>query len=247
MQAFNSPHACPAAGSGTLFSPSATTHDKENRPMQSRVRNWVLTAAVAALALSPVASAQEAPRADATAPVVKPRVRGTIVQVDGNTLTVKAANDALLNVHLNNNAKVVAIVRASLTDIKPGSFIGTTAVPQPDGTLRAVEVHIFPESMRGTGEGHRAWDLGPRSTMSIGTVATAVEKVEGHTLTIKYRDGEKTVVVAPDTAIVSYVPADRTELKANAKVFIGAATQNADGSLETDRVNVGRDGVTPPM
>jgi hypothetical protein len=215
--------------------------------MRSRARKWVLTAAMATLALSPVASAQEASRADAAAPVVKPRVRGTIVQVDGNTLTVKAANNALLNVHLNNNVKVVAIVSASLTDIKPGSFIGTTAVPQSDGTLRAVEVHIFPESMRGTGEGHRAWDLGPRSTMTNGTVATAVEKVEGHTLTIKYRDGEKTVVVTPDTAIVSYVPADRTELKTNAKVFIGAATQNADGSLETDWVNVGRDGVTPPM
>jgi hypothetical protein len=215
--------------------------------MQSNVTKWVLAAALATLALSPVASAQEAPRADAGAPVAKPRVRGTIVQVEGNTLTVKAANGALLNVHLNNNAKVVAIVGASLTDIKPGSFIGTTAVPQSDGTLRAVEVHIFPESMRGTGEGHRAWDLGPRSTMTNGTVATAVEKVEGHTLTIKYRDGEKMVVVTPDTAVVSYVPADRTELKANAKVFIGAATQNPDGSLETDRVNVGRDGVTPPM
>jgi hypothetical protein len=215
--------------------------------MQSNVRKWVLFAALATLVLSPLASAQEAPRAGATAPAVKPRVRGTIVQVDGNTLTVKAANGALLNIHLNNNAKVVAIVGASLTDIKPGTFVGTTAVPQPGGTLRAVEVHIFPESMRGTGEGHRAWDLGPSSTMTNGTVATAVEKVEGHTLTIKYRDGEKAVVVTPDTAIVSYVPADRTELKANAKVFISAATQNADGSLETDRVNVGRDGLTPPM
>jgi hypothetical protein len=215
--------------------------------MQSNLRKWVLTAALSSLAWSPVASAQQAPHADAGAPVVKPRVRGTIVQVDGNALTVKAANGALLNVHLNNNAKIVAIVGASLTDIKPGSFIGTTAVPQSGGGLRAVEVHIFPESMRGTGEGHRAWDLGPSSTMTNGTVATAVEKVEGHTLTIKYRDGEKTVVVTPDTAIVSYVPADRTELKANAKVFISAATQNTDGSLETDRVNVGRDGLTPPM
>jgi hypothetical protein len=216
--------------------------------MQSNVRKWLLAAALATLALSPVAFAQETPRAGATPPVVvKPRVRGTIVQVDGGTLTVKAMNGAVLNVHLNDNAKVVAIVAASLTDIKPGSFVGTTAVPQPGGTLRATEVHIFPESMRGTGEGHRAWDLGPTSTMTNGTVALAVQKIEGHTLTIKYKDGEKTVVVTPDTAIVSYVLADRSELKANAKVFIGAATQNADGSLETDRVNVGRDGLTPPM
>jgi hypothetical protein len=216
--------------------------------MQSYVRKWLLAAVLATLTLSPVAFAQETPGAGATAPVVvKPRVRGTIVQVEGSTLTVKATNGTLLNVRLNNNAKVVAIVAASLTDIKPGSFVGTTAVPQPGGTLRATEVHIFPESMRGTGEGHRAWDLGPTSTMTNGTVALAVEKIEGHTLTIKYKEGEKTVVVTPDTAIVSYVLADRSELKANAKVFIGAATQNADGSLETDRVNVGRDGLTPPM
>jgi hypothetical protein len=215
--------------------------------MQSSVRKWLLVAALGILTLNPVAFAQQAPSAGATSPVVKPRVRGTIVQVEGSTLTVKATNGTLLNVHLNNNAKVVAIVAASLTDIKPGSFVGTTAVPQPGGTLRATEVHIFPESMRGTGEGHRAWDLGPTSTMTNGTVALAVQKIEGHTLTIKYKDGEKTVVVTPDTAVVSYVLADRSELKANAKVFIGAATQNADGSLETDRVNVGRDGLTPPM
>jgi len=214
--------------------------------MQSTVRKWLLAATLGTLTLSPMAFAQQAP--DAGPPVVvKPRVRGTIVQVEGSTLTVKATNGTLLNVHLNNNAKVVAIVAASLTDIKPGSFVGTTAVPQPGGTLRATEVHIFPEAMRGTGEGHRAWDLGPTSTMTNGTVALAVQKIEGHTLTIKYKDGEKTVVVTPDTAIVSYVLADRSELKANAKVFIGAATQNADGSLETDRVNVGRDGLTPPM
>jgi hypothetical protein len=214
--------------------------------MQSNVRKWLLAAALGTLTLSPMAFAQQAP--DAGPPVVvKPRVRGTIVQVEGSTLTVKATNGTLLNVHLNNNAKVVAIVAASLTDIKPGSFVGTTAVPQPGGALRATEVHIFPEAMRGTGEGHRAWDLGPTSTMTNGTVALAVQKIEGHTLTIKYKDGEKTVVVTPDTAIVSYVLADRSELKANAKVFIGAAIQNADGSLETDRVNVGRDGLTPPM
>jgi hypothetical protein len=218
--------------------------------MHSDLRKCVLAAALAILALSPTAFAQVSP--DTTAPSTtalgtKPRVRGTIVQVEGSTLTVKATNGALLKVHLNNNAKVVAIVAASLADIKPGSFVGTTAVPQPGGTLRAVEVHIFPESMRGTGEGHRAWDLGPTSTMTNGTVALAVQKVDGDTLTIKYKDGEKTVVVTPDTAIVSYLLADRNELKANAKIFISAATQNTDGSLETDRINVGRDGVTPPM
>jgi hypothetical protein len=218
--------------------------------MRPNVRKWPFAAALATLALSSVmAFAEDAPGTRITPAVVKAptRVRGTIVQVDGNTLTVKAGSGAVLNIHLLDNARIVAIVAASLTDIKPGSFVGTTAVPQPGGILGAVEVHIFPESMRGTGEGHRVWDLGPNSTMTNGTVAQAVEKVEGNTLTIKYKDGEKTVVVKPDTAIVSYVPADRTELKTNAKIFISAAPQNADGSLEADRVNVGRDGLTPPM
>jgi hypothetical protein len=217
--------------------------------MQFNVKKWLLAAVLATLTLSPVITfAEDAPSAGAPPPAMRSaRVRGTIMQVDGNTLTVKPASGAPLKVHLLDNARIVAIVEASLADIRPGRFIGTTAIPQAGGTLRAVEVHIFPESMRGTGEGHRAWDLGPASTMTNGTVALAVEKIEGHTFTIKYKDGEKTVVVAPDTAIVSYVLADRSELKPNAKIFIAAATQNADGSLQTDRVNVGRNGLTPPM
>jgi len=217
--------------------------------MKFNLKKWLLAVVLATLTLSPVITfAEDAPSAGAPPATMRsPRVRGTIVEVDGNTLTVKPASGAPLKVHLLDNAKIVAIVEASLADIKPGRFIGTTAVPEPGGTLRAVEVHIFPESMRGTGEGHRAWDLGPTSTMTNGTIALAVEKVEGHTFTIKYRDGEKTVVVTPDTAIVSYVLADRSELKPNAKIFIAAGTQNADGSLQTDRVNVGRNGLTPPM
>jgi hypothetical protein len=221
---------------------------QESRPMPSTISNWIVATSLAAAMLLPAVTraddVTQVTRAAETPPV---RVRGTIAQVDGNTLTVKTANGAVLSVHLLDKARVVAIVQASLTDIRPGSFIGTTAVPEPGGSLRAVEVHIFPESMRGTGEGHRSWDLGPTSTMTNGTVAQAVEKVEGNTLTIKYKDGEKTVVVKPDTAIVSYVLADRSELKANARIFITAATKNADGTLETDRVNVGRDGLTPPM
>ncbi len=175
------------------------------------------------------------------------RVRGAIVKVDGNTLAVIARNGAPVTVRLLDNAKIVAIVKASLADIKPGSFIGTTATPQSDGSLRAVEVHIFPETMRGTGEGHRAWDLGPSSTMTNGTVAQAVDKVEGNALTIRYKEGEKTVLVTPETVIVTYTIADRGELKPDAKIFISSAIKKPDGSLEAERVNVGRDGLTPPM
>jgi len=200
--------------------------------------NWMIGLVGAAVVASGVlAFAQDAPV----------RVRGTIEKVDGNTLSVTGRGGAPMTVRLTDNARIVAIVKASVSDIKPGSFIGTTAMPQPDGTLHAVEVHIFPEAMRGTGEGHRAWDLTPNSTMTNGTVAQAVDRVEGNTLTVKYKDGEKTVVVTPDTAIVTYTLGDRSELKPQAKIFIAAATRKPDGSLETERVNVGRDGLTPPM
>ena len=213
--------------------------------MQSTVRKWLLAATLGTLTLSPMAFAQQPP--DAGPPVVvKPRVRGTIVQVEGSTLTVKATNGTLLNVHLNNNAKVVAIVAASLTDIKPGSFVGTTAVPQPGGALRATEVHIFPEAMRGTGEGHRAWDLGPTSTMTNGTVALAVQKIEGHTLTIKYKDGEKTVLVPPEAPVVTFEPGERAMLQPGAHIIVSAAKQ-PDGSLTAAGVAVGKDGLVPPM
>ena len=185
--------------------------------------------------------------ATASAQDTATRVRGTITNVDGNTVSVVARNGVPMTIRLSENARIVAIVKAALGDIKPGSFIGTTAKADPNGPLRALEVHIFPEAMRGTGEGHRAWDLGPSTTMTNGTVAQAVEKVEGNTLTVQYRDGEKTVLVTPDTVIVTYVIADRGDLKPGAKVFIGAAIRASDGALQTDRINVGRDGLTPPM
>jgi hypothetical protein len=175
------------------------------------------------------------------------RVRGTIEEVEGTTLAVKTRVGERLKVRFPEDARIVAIVKGSLADISQGGFIGTTAVAQQDGTLRALEVHVFPESMRGTGEGHRAWDLGPSSTMTNGTVAQSVARVEGNVLTVKYKDGEKTVVVTPETSIVIYAAGDRSELKPGAKIFISAAAKQPDGSLRTERVNVGRDGLTPPM
>ena len=175
------------------------------------------------------------------------RVRGTIERVEGKTLVVKSRDGGEVKVVPADNAPVVGIVKASLSDIKPGSFVGVTGMPQADGSQKAVEVHIFPEAMRGTGEGHRQWDLQPQSTMTNASVEQTVAGVDGRTLTLKYKDGEKKIVVPPDVPVVSYVPGDKSELKPGVKIFVAAATQASDGTLQAPRVNFGRDGITPPM
>jgi Domain of unknown function (DUF5666) len=175
------------------------------------------------------------------------RVRGTIEHVDGNNLTVKSRDGADLKVALAPNALVVAIVKASLADIKQGSFVGVTGMPQADGSQRAIEVHIFPESMRGTGEGHYPWDLRPGSTMTNANVEQTVTGVDGQVFSVKYKDGEKKLIVPPDATIVTYMPGDKSELKPGTKIFVAFAKKLPDGTLEAPRVNYGRDGVTPPM
>jgi len=176
------------------------------------------------------------------------RVRGTVEAVDGAVLTVKSRDGQTTHkVKLTDNAAVRGIVKATLSDIKPNSFIGVTGMPQADGSQKAVEIHIFPEPMRGTGEGHRPWDLVPNSTMTNATVAQMVKGVSGEEITLKYKDGEKKIVVAPETVIVTYVPGTKDELKPGAKIFIAAAQKKDDGTLEAAAVSVGRDGITPPM
>jgi len=174
------------------------------------------------------------------------RVRGTVESVDGDVLAVKSRGGEDVKLHMTGDLRVVGITRISLSDIKVGSFIGTTTVPGPDGSQNAVEVHVFPENMRGTGEGSRPYDLRPNSTMTNATVAESVVGNDGHTLLVKYKDGEKKVAVPPDTPVVTYVPADKSDLKAGAKV-IAFVKKLPDGSFETNRVSVGRDGLTPPM
>ncbi len=175
------------------------------------------------------------------------RVRGTIEKVDGNTLVVKSRDGTELKVVPADNALIVAIIKASTADIKQGSFVGVTGMPQADGSQRAIEVHIFPESMRGTGEGHYAWDLRPQSTMTNANVEHAVTAVDGQTLTLKYKDGERKIVVPPETTVVTYTTGSKSELKPGTKVFIAAAKKLPDGSLEAPRINYGKDGLTPPM
>jgi outer membrane lipoprotein SlyB len=175
------------------------------------------------------------------------RVRGAIDRVEGLIYVVKSRDGAELKVSLADNGIVVAIVKASLSDIKPGLFVGSTGMPQPDGSQKAIEVHIFPEAMRGTGEGHYPWDLQADSMMTNANVEESVTGVDGQTLTLKYKSGEKKIVVTPQTAIVTYSPGDRNELKPGTKIFIAAAKKQADGTLQAARINYGKDGLTPPM
>jgi len=195
------------------------------------------------IALAMVATSSLFALAQQTSPS---RVRGTIESVDGATLMVKSRSGEDVKLTMTGDIKVVGIVKIALSDIKVGSFIGTTTVPGPDGGNNAVEVHVFPEDMRGTGEGSRPYDLKPNSSMTNATVAETVAGNDGHTLLIKYKDGEKKVVVGPDTPVVTYVPADKPDLKPGAKV-IAFMKKLPDGSFETNRVSVGRDGLTPPM
>ena len=175
------------------------------------------------------------------------RVRGTIEKADGGTLLVKTREGNEVTVKLKDNALVTGVVKAALADIKQNSFVGITAMPQPDGTQKALEVHIFPEARRGAGEGHRPWDLVPNSTMTNANVEQLVTSVDGPMLTMKYKDGEKKISVPNNATIVAFVNGDRSELKPGAKIFIAAGTKNPDGTIEAAAVNVGRDGITPPM
>jgi hypothetical protein len=173
------------------------------------------------------------------------RLRGVIEKVDGQTVLAKSDKGADLKLNLADKMLVVQVEKASLADIKPGDFIGSGAMPQPDGSQKAIEVHIFAESMRGTGEGFRPWDGAPNSTMTNGTVATSVTSVDGPVITVKYKDGEKNIVVTPDVPIVRYVIGDMSAVKAGVAFSIVAAVKQPDGSFNINRVNVGKDGVVP--
>jgi hypothetical protein len=200
----------------------------------------MFVASLAALSvLTSVAWAQQTP-----APT---RIRGTIEVVDGPVLTVKTREGQDVKVSMTDNVAVFAVVKTSLSEIKEGSYIGVTGMPQSDGTQKAIAVHIFPENQRGAAEGFRPWDRQPNSTMTNATVSQTVKGTDGQNILVKYKDGEKKVVVPPDTPIVTFVASDKSEVKAGANIIIFGATKKEDGTLEANRVNVGRDGITPPM
>jgi hypothetical protein len=197
-----------------------------------------------AVALSATTSlAQQQPQAT--------RIRAMIEKADGNVLMVKARNGDQLKVMMADNARYAAMIKATLDELKPDTYIGVTSMPQPDGTLKAVAIHIFQPNQRGTGEGHRPWDLTPGSMMTNAAIETTVASADGQSVTVKYKQGDKVedkkVLVTPQTVIVRYVPGDKDELKTGVHIIIGAATKKADGSFGAAALNYGRDGIVPPM
>jgi hypothetical protein len=175
------------------------------------------------------------------------RIRGTIERIDGPVFVVKNRDGAELKLTMTDNPLFVAIVKSTMADIKPGMFVGSTGMTQPDGSQKAIEVHIFPESMRGTGEGHYDWDLKPNTKMTNANVEQTVAGVDGPVLSVKYKDGEKKLMVTPETVVVTYVIGAREDLKPGTKIFVAAAKKQADGTLQTPRITYGKDGLMPPM
>ncbi len=196
-----------------------------------------------AVFLIAVVSAAVLAQAPANAPV---RIRGTIGMIDGQDLTVKTNNGQTMNVKLADNCVVMGIARASVAEIDSGKFIGTTTLGDRDGALIALEVHIFPENMRGTGEGHRDWDLRPGSKMTNADVVEVTSMGKDRVLTVRYKGGEKKVLITENTVIVSFTPTERSALKSGVPVFVVAQRQ-PDGGLTAPRLNVGLNGQIPPM
>ncbi|HYS87926.1 MAG TPA: hypothetical protein VEN78_23445 [Bradyrhizobium sp.] len=173
------------------------------------------------------------------------RIRGTIESVEGPVYVVKNRDGAELKLTVTDNPLFVAISPSTMADIKPGMFVGSAGMMQADGTQKAIEVHIFPESMRGTGEGHYDWDLKPQSKMTNANVEQTVAGVDGQMLSVKYKDGEKKLLVTPETVVVTYVPGNKDDLKPGTKIFVAAAKKQPDGTLQTPRITYGRNGAGP--
>ena len=177
------------------------------------------------------------------------RTRGTVEKIDGNTLTVKPRDGgASVAIKLADTWAAGGVVKASMTDIKPGVFVGVASIPTAGSVddLEALELVVFPEAMRGSNEGHYAWDLQPKSMMTNANVTSKVEGVKGQTLTLSYNGGERKVTLPPETPIVTFAPATKDDVKPGAAVFV-PATKKDDGTLTASRVLVGKDGVVPPM
>lgn len=173
------------------------------------------------------------------------RVTGTVESVNGQELSIKSDRLGTVMVMLTGDAAVFGVSKAAVADIKPGAYIGVGAMPQPDGSQRAIQVTVFADVQRGLGEGHRPWDRAPNSTMTNATVAQTVGSVDGQVVMVKYKDGEKKIVIPPDAVILAYAVGDKSELKPGAAVAVLRALKKPDGTLETNRVNVGRGGVVP--
>ena len=173
------------------------------------------------------------------------RIRGTIERIDGPVFVVKNRDGSEVKLTVTDNPMFVAIVPSKMTDIKQGMFVGSAGMMLDNGVQKAIEVHIFPESMRGTGEGHYDWDLLPKSKMTNANVEQAVTGVDGQTLSVKYKDGEKKLLVTPETVLVTYEFGKREEVQPGTKIFVSAAKKQPDGTLQTPRITYGRNGQAP--
>jgi hypothetical protein len=199
----------------------------------------IVKCAIAAVSLVLIATALPASAQETM------RIRGTIEAIEGPVFVVKNRDGAELKLTVTDNPLFVAIAPSTMADIKPGMFVGSAGMMQPDGTQKAIEVHIFPESMRGTGEGHYDWDLKPQSKMTNANVEQVVAGVDGPVLSVKYKDGEKKLVVTPETVVVTYVPGNRDDIKPGTRIFVAAAKKQPDGTLQTPRITYGRNGAGP--
>jgi hypothetical protein len=204
--------------------------------MSGMIQRTFAAASFALICMALPASAQE-----------NVRIRGIIERVEGPVYVVKSRDGAELKLTVTDNPLFVAIVKSTMADIKPGMFVGSTGVSQPDGSQKAIEVHIFPESMRGTGEGHYDWDLKPQTKMTNANVEQTVAGVDGPILSVKYKDGEKKLLVTPETAVVTYVAGNKDDLKPGTRIFVAAAKKQPDGTVQTPRITYGKDGLVPPM
>src|SRR5579871_3625234 len=200
--------------------------------------------AIVSLVAMPVLAEAQAPQGGPP-PV---RIRGTIEKVEGSTVTVKTRDGKTETLKLAENPRITAMVKATLADIKVGSFIGVTAMPQPDGSQKAIGLHIFMDAQHGVVPLRSGpWDREPGSTMTNADVQSTVAGVDGQIMTVKYADGEKKIVVPPNTPVVAFAPGNAADLKPGAQIMIFAAQKQPDGSLVAPSINVGRDGVAPPM
>jgi len=197
-----------------------------------------LAALVMALITATAAVAQTTPT----------RIRGTISAIDGKTVTIATREGPTVKVNLADNWTVNLVAPLTMADIKQGGFVGIASLKGPDGSLNALEVLVFPAAMQAAkpGEGHYPWDLQPESMMTNATVATVAAGSDGQTLKLDYKDGTQTIKVKPGIPIVTFLPGTQADAKVGAKVFVGAA-KAADGTLMAPRLNVGKDGLTPPM
>jgi hypothetical protein len=210
-------------------------------PMRFAIAAALIGAAAASAVLTAALAQQPTSQ-----PAQTMRLRGMIEKLDGRTVLAKSTKGDELKLNLADKALVVAVIKASIAEIKLGMFIGSGAMPQPDGSQKALEVHIFAESMRGTGEGFRPWDGAPNSTMTNGTVGASVSSVDGPVVTVQYKDGEKKIIIGPNVPIVRYEVVDTGAITPGAPFTAVATGKAVDGSFDVTRITVGRGGSSPP-